>query len=132
MSEQIPTEVPQSTRILDTILGDLNGRRGFRQEFEQIDPIVKEELNATVIGKIEERLRDPLIPQDQRARAIVDEVIDDLSDRRGLRQGFFDELFFDDDAVKDYQVEHPDIEVSDDESRTGIARQLTALIEPLV
>lgn len=126
------SERPKQTRISEAILDNLNNREGFREEFNRVDEEVLSEMKATLDKEIGEKLEDSEIPKDQKARAIVETVIDDLSDRRGLRQGFFDQLFFDDEEVREYLSKHPDAEVSDDQSRSGIVRQLTVLIETLV
>lgn len=122
----------KQTQISEAILDNLNNREGFREEFNRVDEEVLSEMKATLDKEIGEKLEDSEIPKDQKARAIVETVIDDLSNRRGLRQGFFDQLFFDDEEVREYLSKHPDAEVSDDQSRSGIVRQLTVLIETLV
>ncbi len=123
---------PKSGKILNHILGDLNNRRGFRQEYDSIDKEVLKEMHTTLTDIIENALNDPQVPKEKKSELIVEKIIKDLSDRRGLRQGFFDELFFDDEDVKEYLQDNPGEEVSEDESRTGIARQLVKKINPFI
>jgi hypothetical protein len=123
---------PKSEKILNHILGDFNNRRGFRQEYDKTDKEVLKEMRTTLTGIVENTLNDPQIPKEEKSELIVEKVIKDLSGRRGLRQGFFDELFFDDEDVKEYLQDNPGEEVSEDESRTGIARQLVKKIKPFI
>ena len=129
LENDMPSEIPTSIQILDTVLHDLTNRKGFKEEYQKIEDQVRADMRRELIDVINSQLNNMEIPTEERAASVAKAVLEDLSDRRGLRQGFFDQLFFDDEAVQEYKKQHPDIEITDDQSRTGIVRQLTSQIE---
>lgn len=44
--------------IVDEIIADLTDRRGLRQEWEEIDPAIREEIRQTWIGIVEDGATD--------------------------------------------------------------------------
>ena len=131
-SPDINNREPTSKIILNLILDDLNDRKGFKQEYANIDNETQQEIRDTLTEKIQNSLDDSAVPQQEKVASLVKTVIDDLSDRRGLRQGFFGQLLFSDEAVREYKQENPGADITEDDSIPGISRQLTNKVQPFI
>jgi hypothetical protein len=125
-----PRENPLITQIRTTILDDLNGRKGFGEEYDMIDEDVREEMDGDLAQVIEAALQNNETPGEQIPTAVVDVVIRDLSGRKGL-DWFFDELLEDEADVQDFLRHFPDKDVPG-VTIADIKKDLVAKIRPLI
>jgi len=127
-NESIPQGIKKERAIVTSILEDLRDRRGFEYDIESD---VEEELLATLEREVGAVLGDSSVAPEGKAQVIAEKIVKDLSDRRGIKN-FFNALHYDDDAVAEALREHPDLTLTENDSRSGIQRQLAKKIEPLL
>lgn len=124
----------KSARVVEAVIDMMLKKDDFSRAYSTIDDDVRAEMSETLAGKVQGILDDSSVPAELKADTVASKIVDDISDRRGIRQEVFDGLFFDDEAVKKYIAEHPEdaSRVTENDSRSGIRRQIAAVVRSVI
>ena|SRR3989338_4128506 len=83
--------------VTKRIIEMLKGFEQFSVSFKRIDTDIQDELLKDLQALVDETMRDTTVKKDVLPDVIAEKIFDDLSDRRGLRQDFFNAMPRDDE-----------------------------------